>query len=320
MTSLFAIAKKEITDAFKNKLFIITLVMLILLTIVSIILGAYQVRVQVEEYNSSVAFLKSLGKTDLPTAPNLNPIAASKSFVNYIGMLGALIAMMLGNQTIVNERKNGTLKLMLSKGVFRDELLSGKLLGNLAILFAITAISAAITFAVIGLVGTVVLTSAETARMLLFFLMSFLFMAFFLVLSVLFAVMIRNEKKALLLTIVVWLVLAFIFPQVGDTMDMDNQLPGGFFAQMGMTKAQEDQVVAKFQFYETFREGVEQLSPTKHYERVSFALLNVKPGFESNTPMQVLGLKWVDLVGIIAPSVVLVFIAYMVFLKREDIY
>ena len=60
------IAKKEITDAFKNKLFIITLVMLMLLTIVSIILGAYQVRVQVEEYNSSVAFLKSLGKTDLP--------------------------------------------------------------------------------------------------------------------------------------------------------------------------------------------------------------------------------------------------------------
>ena len=83
------------------------------------------------------------------------------------------------------------------------------------------------------------------------------------------------------------------FPQVGDTMDMDNQIPGGFFAR-GMTKAQEDQVVAKFQFYETFREGIEQLSPTKHYERVSFALLNVKPGFESNTPIQVLGLKWVD--------------------------
>ena len=320
MNAMMTIAKKEITDAVKNKLFIIILIMLLALTAVSIILGAYQVRVAVDEYNSSIAFLKSLGKTEFPAMPNLNPIAASKSFVNYIGMLGALLAMMLGNHAVVSERKNGTLRLILSKGVFRDGFLSGKLLGNLVILFMIIALCAAITFAAIGLIGSVSLSGAEAVRMLLFFLMSLLFMAFFLVLGIAFAVFIGNGKKALLLTIVVWLVLAFVFPQIGDTMDMDNQLPGGFFAQMGMTKQQEQQVLSQFRFYETLRDSIEELSPTKHYERVSFALLNVKPGFENNTPMQVLGLKWVNLVGLIAPTIILWLIAYMVFLRREDIY
>ena len=320
MNAALIIAKKEITDSFKNKLFIIILVMLVVLTITSVVLGAYQVRTSVDEYNKSVEFLKSIGKTDLPGMPSLNPIAASKSFVNYIGMLGALMAMVLGNHAIASERKNGTLRLILSKKVFRDGFLSGKLLGNLAILFAITVLCAAITFAAIMIIGSIALSGAEIARMLLFFLMSFLFMVFFLVLGLAFAVFIGSGKKALLLTIVVWLILAFVFPQIGDTMDMDNQLPGGFFAQMGMTKQQEEQVLSKFQFYETLRDSIEEMSPTKHYERVSFALLNVKPGFENNTPVQVLGLKWVNLVGLTAPSIILWLIAYMVFLRRENIY
>jgi ABC-2 type transport system permease protein len=89
---------------------------------------------------------------------------------------------------------------------------------------------------------------------------------------------------------------------------------------MGMTKDQEYKVLEKFKFYETLRDSIEEMSPTKHYERVSFALLNVKPGFEKNTPTEVLGLKWINLLGLTAPSVILWLIAYMVFLRREDIY
>jgi ABC-2 type transport system permease protein len=320
MNAALTIAKKEITDALKNKIFIIILVMLLALTAVSIILGSYQVRASVDEYNKSVEFLKSIGKTDFPPMPNLNPISASKNFVNYIGMLGALLAIILGNNAIASERRNGTLKLILSRKVFRDVFLNGKLMGNLTLLFATTVLSAVITFASLTLIGSVSLTGAETVRMLLFFLMSFLFMAFFLVLGIAFAVFIGNGNKALLLTVIIWLILAFVFPQIGDTMDMDNQLPGGFFAQMGMTRQQETEVLQQFKFYETLRDSIEELSPTKHYERVSFALLNVKPGFENNTPMEVMGLKWVNLIGLAAPSIILWFIAYMVFLRREDIY
>jgi len=320
MKVTWTIARKEITDALKNKLFLIILGMLLTLTVVSVVLGAYQVRLSVDNYNTSIEFLKSIGKTEFPPMPNLNPIAASKGFVNYIGMLGALLAMILGNDAIVKERRSGTLRLILSRRVFRDTLLNGKLLGNLALLAGICSLAAAITFISVFAIGNVALSAGDGVRMGLFFLMSFLYMAFFLVLGITLAVMAGNGNKALLLTVVVWLVLAFVFPQIGNTMDMDNQIPGGFFAQMGMTKDQQTKVLGNFKFYENLRDGIEEMSPTKHYERVSFALLNVKPGFEKNTPLEILGVKWINLLGLTAPSIILWLIAYMGFLRREDIY
>jgi ABC-2 type transport system permease protein len=320
MNATMKIARKEIMDALRNKLFLITLGLLLLLTVVSIILGALQVRAAMTDYNNSIEFLKSMGKTELPPKPNLNPLAASKEFVNYIGMLGALLAMLLGNHAIVKEKRSGTLKLILSRPVYRDSLLNGKLLGNLGLLAGISVMVGIITCISLQFVGSVSLSGDEFLRMIFFFIMSFLYMTVFMVLAAAISLMSRNGNKALLMTIILWLVFAFVFPQIGDTMDMDNQLPGGFFAQMGMSKDQEHKVLENFKFYETLRNSIEEMSPTKHYERVSFALLNVKPGFENNTAAEVLQLKWINLIGLTAPSLLLCLVSYAVFLKREDIY
>lgn len=320
MKPIAIILKKEITDALKNKLFLMILGMLLVLTIVSVVLGAYQVKANLDAYNQSVTFLKSLGKTDFPSAPNLNPLAASKNFVNYIGLLGALMAIILGNAAIVKEKRNGTLKLILSRQIFRDKYLNGKILGNLTLLFSISMVTFIISLASVVFIGTATLTFDDVTRMFAFFIISFLYMSVFLILGVLLAVAMQNGNKALLVTVIIWLVISFILPQIGDTMDMDNQLPGGFFSAMGMNKADTQKVLDNFKFYETARDGIEQMSPTKHYERASFALLNVKPGFETNTTLQILSIKWIDLLGLLAPIIILWLITYMIFLKRENIY
>jgi ABC-2 type transport system permease protein len=317
---MFKIAGKEIKDAFRNKLFIIILGLLLLLAVVSIVLGAIQVKAAVDSYNNSVDLLKSLGKTDLPPMPNLNPLAASKGFVNYLGMIGALLAIILGNHAIDKEKRGGTLKLLLSRPIYRDTLINGKIIGNMGLLFSISLAVAIITFLSLILIGNVNLSANELIRMLLFFFMSFLYMTFFLLLSITLTLLSNNGNKALLMSVVLWIVLAFVFPQIGDTMDMDNQMPGGFFAQMGMSRDQEKKIVGKFKFYETLRDSIEEMSPTKHYERVGFALLNITPGFENNTPYEVLYLKWINIVGLTIPSILLCLISYNVFLRREDIY
>lgn len=317
---IIEIAKKEIRDALRNKLFLSILVLLLVLIIVSIVLGSYQVKIAIDNYNSSISFLKSLGKAELPPMPNLNPISASKGFVNYIGMVGALLAIVLGNTAITKEHKNGTMRLILSRGVFRDTFLNGKLIGNLSILAFITVMMGIITFISLLAIGGAALTPNDVVRLLLFFGMSFLYMAFFTVLSMGIATVSTKGSRALLITVIIWLVLSFVFPQIGDTMDMDNQIPGGFFSSMGMTREQETQVMQQFKFYETVRDSIEEMSPTKHYERISYALLNVKPGFETNTPWEVMGLKWINLLGILAPSIAIWLLTYTVFLRREDIY
>lgn len=317
---IIEIAKKEIRDAFRNKLFLSILAILLVLTIVSIILGSYQVKIAMDNYNSSISFLQSLGKAELPPMPNLNPISASKGFVNYIGMVGALLAIVLGNTAISKEHKNGTMRLILSRGVFRDTFLNGKLLGNLAILAGITVLTGIITFVSLLAIGGVALSANDVVRLLLFFGMSFLYMVFFTVLSMGIATVSTKGSSALLITVIVWLVLSFVLPQIGDTMDMDNQIPGGFFSSMGMSRDQETQVLQQFKFYETLRDGIEEMSPAKHYERISYALLNVKPGFETNTPWEVVVLKWINLLGLLAPSIVIWLLSYIAFLRRENIY
>lgn len=169
-------------------------------------------------------------------------------------------------------------------------------------------------------IGGVSLSGNEALRLTMFFVMGFLYMVIFLSLAVTLSLLGNDGNKMLLITILIWLVFAFIFPQIGDTMDMDNQLPGGFFTQMGMTRDQENKVVQKFKLYETLRNGIEEMSPTKNYERVSYALLGIKPGFENISAWEISQLKWFNLVGLITPSILLCMSSYIVFLKREDIY
>ena len=315
--TLWVIARKEISDAFRNRLFLIAMVMLLALSLIAIGLGSVTVGKKMAEYNQSVQILTDLGRTDIPPAPDLNPIAVSKNFINYLAMVGALLAMILGFSSIQKERQAGTLKLILSRPVFRDQLLSGKVLGNALLMAGLLATVGLTTFLAIVVVGKVTLTTDQSIRLILTMLMSWLYMLTFFLLAVFFSLKQPNGNHALLLTVIVWLVFAFIFPQIGNTMDLDNQLPGGFFATLGLDKTGEEKALQQFKWYETVRDGVEELSPTKHYERISFALLGIKQGFNQNTWLEVVQLKAVNLVGLLVPIVLLLSASYALFLRQE---
>ncbi|MCA9911953.1 MAG: ABC transporter permease [Anaerolineae bacterium] len=313
--NLWVIAKKEMRDAFRSRLFIIALVMLLGLSLTAIGLGAITVRARVVEYEQSVQVLRDLGRTDIPAMPSLNPLAVSKNFINYLAMIGALLAMILGFTAIDKERKAGTLRLILSRPVYRDQLLTGKIIGNAILLAVFLGVVGVLTIIALYLLGGVGLTGQEIIKLMLTMLMSWLYTLVFFLLSLFFTILVANSNQALTLTIIVWLIFAFIFPQIGDTMDLDNQLPGGFFARMGLN---EQEALQQFKWYETVRDGIEQLSPTKHYERISFALLGVKPQFIDNTWDEILQLKLIDIVGMALPIIVLASGSYVLFLRQEQ--
>lgn len=312
------IARKEITEAFRNRIFLMAMIMLLGLALIAIILGAVTVHNQLAEYQQSVQILRDLGRTDIPPMPTLNPIAVSKTFINYLAMVGALLAMILGFTAIDKERKAGTLSLILSRPVYRDQFLSGKILGNAVLMGALIVAVGVVTALAIGIIGGIGLTPDQIIKLGLTMVMSWLYLLIFFLLALLMALLFANRHQALLITIIVWLVFAFIFPQIGDTMDLDNQLPGGFFAAIGISHDQEQQALQHFRWYEKVRDGIEELSPTKHYERISFALLGVKPQFANSTWTEVVSLKTGDIVGLLVPVIVLMSASYAVFLRRED--
>ena len=313
----FIIAKKEVKDAFHNRMFLASLLMLVSLSLIAIGLGSVTVHKHIVEYQQSVKILKDLGRTDIPPMPSLNPIAVSKNFINYLAMIGALLSIILGFSSIRKEKQAGTLQLILSRPVYRDQLLAGKIMGNGAVLALLMLGVGLTTWLVLLVMGGVKISTDQFIKLILTMGMSWLYLLIFFMVAFFFSLWVRYDNQALLLTIIVWLIFAFILPQIGDTMDLDNQIPGGFFTSLGLDKAGEKAALAKFRNYETIRGGLEQLSPTKHYERISFALLGIKSQFIPNTWLEILQIKLVDIIGLLVPLIVLISASFMIFLRRE---
>jgi hypothetical protein len=90
-------------------------------------------------------------------------------------------------------------------------------------------------------------------------------------------------------------------------MDPDNQVPGGLFAALNLDKSQATRILTKFATYEQLRNGLEELSFAKHYERFSFAILDVKLGdqFRDLPIVQLVSATKSDILWMLAFGVVL---------------
>ena len=315
--NIIYIAAHEIQLSFKDRYFRLILILFLALTTLSTILGALQVHQQMAVYNESVSLLKSMGKIELPSPPSFNPLGVSKDFVNYTSMIGALLAILVGWNSMQYEKDGKVLSLLLSRPVYRDKIIAGKFMGTSAILLMVTASGYLIVSLLLLIITGVPLSSGEVGRMSVYFLQVWFYLLVFSSLSQFLTFVTAKRRTALLTAIIVWLILTFLLPQIGDTMDLDNQIPGGFFAYLGLDRTQETTLLSHFAWYEYVRDGLEELSPTKHFERISFALLNIKPGFTDYTTLQVLASKALNsLVLALTPVIFMVF-TMVLFLRRE---
>lgn len=315
--NIIYIAAHEIQLSFKDRYFRLILILFLALTTLSTILGALQVHQQMAVYNESVSLLKSMGKIELPSPPSFNPLGVSKDFVNYTSMIGALLAILVGWNSMQYEKDGKVLSLLLSRPVYRDKIIAGKFMGTSAILLMVTASGYLIVSLLLLIITGVPLSSGEVGRMSVYFLQVWFYLLVFSSLSQFLTFVTAKRRTALLTAIIVWLILTFLLPQIGDTMDLDNQIPEGFFAYLGLDRTQETTLLSHFAWYEYVRDGLEELSPTKHFERISFALLNIKPGFTDYTTLQVLASKALNsLVLALTPVIFMVF-TMVLFLRRE---
>ena len=82
----------------------------------------------------------------------------------------------------------------------------------------------------------------------------------------------------------IWLVVVLVLPQIGDTLDADNQMPGGLFAALTLDHDGEVTILTHFHGYEQVRTGIEASSLAKHYERFAFGMIDVKERYRGLSP------------------------------------
>jgi ABC-2 type transport system permease protein len=235
------------------------------------------------------------------------------SFVAFLSFLVPLMAIGLAFDSVNGEHNRRTLSRILAQPIYRDALLFGKFLAGLATL-SVSLI--ALWLLVIGL-GLFLLGlppgGEEMARSVVFLFVTIAYAGVWLALALLFSIVFRSAATAALVTLGLWLFLSVIWPALA---------PG--IAEAVLPPDQETLILGS-QF-------LSRISPSTLFAEVVLAVLNpatrsLGPIYLSQLQGAVVGaplpmeeslmMAWPQIVGLIAGTIVLFVIGYVVFQRQE---
>lgn len=276
MTSVLVIARRELLDLRRNRFLLAVLGFVLVAVIISVVVSATQFGVKLDAYNAYLDALRAAGNTTTPAAPQLFPLQLMRGSIEYLEILGALFAIVMGYGMVAKEKQRATLQLVYSRPIGRYSLAAGKLVAlAIAWLIAVAVIFGAVT-ATVAIVGHAPFAAIDVQRILIGAGTSWVYLLMWSAIALGLASATRRLSTALIIALVLWLAVVLIIPQIGDTMDPDNQVPGGLFKSLQIAKPDEKAVLANFAGFDTARNGLEVSSITKHYERFTFAVLGIK--------------------------------------------
>ncbi len=321
MFQTLTVAKKEYTDALKNKVFLTFLLFLVGLTIISIFIGSLDFQSKVSIYQKAYQQLVQSGQSvSSLSKPQFYPLQLLRGTIEYLEIIGAVLAIALGYLSIAKEKGNNTLQLILTRPISRVSFFLGKLAGNALLLLSVSAIVFVSIYIIVTLIGGVQLTLSETLKILSSFFFSWIYLCVFFSLSATLALLFRSLPNALIVAFVIWILLVLIVPQIGDTMDTDNQVPGGFFNAIHIDNAYSKIILLQFSGYETARNALEEASITKHYERLAFAFLGIKDTYNGKSLSFIFQDKFNETLWLTSYFLFFGVLSVLVFTKKQTLW
>jgi ABC-2 type transport system permease protein len=245
------------------------------------------------------------------TAPADSPLPA---FVGFLGFLVPLVAIALGFDAVNGEFNRRTLSRLLAQPIYRDALLLGKFLGGL---FTLALVLTAIWLMIVGL-GLFRLgvppTGEEVARGLLFLVATIAYGGVWLGIALVCSIRFRQPATAALAAIAVWLFFTVFWGMLI-----------GLIAQ-GLARGAFNQIQIEL--------FLARLSPNTLYAESILAFLNpAVRAFGPLLPIQLIQLQWAvptplplsqslmlvwpQLTGLIAGTILLFAVSYVLFQRQE---
>ena len=276
MHNLFIISKKELGDAVKSRRILLLVLILSLAMLASVWIGSISFGARMREYNTYFSALPSSLKSQALKSPQLFPLTLLRAGIEFLEILGALLAFLIGYSSIARERNNGTNLLLLSRPITKSQIIRGKLIGLSVLWAGVLFVNFTISIIAILTIGKARLVGIDYQRVAIVCITTELYLVFWSLLALVLTGRVRHIVTSLFIGISAWVTVVLVLPQIGDTMDPDNQIPGGLFATLGIPKGQEINVLSHFHSFDVIRNGIEVTSITKLFERISFAFLGIK--------------------------------------------
>ncbi len=312
------VARKEFADHLLSARFIVLLIVLGLAAAIPLYFAADAIRSVASQVSGGQAIFIALFWLAPQVGGDQVTLPAASGFLAYVA---PLLGLAFAFDAVNGERTEGTLPRLLSQPIHRDDVINGKFAAGLAIiglvLVAVVAIITAFGLLRLGLVPA----PSELLRIILWVLLTFIYVAFWLAFGMLLSVLVRSAATSALIGFGAWLLLTFFGGLI-------TSLIGGFVAPLSGTN---EEILQNAGLQQT----ISRLLPDTLYREASLVLLNPQVT-DVSTPATVGAyqqaqeripsllsldqsfiLVWPQVVALVALTVACFAIAYVRFMRQE---
>ncbi|ADY53831.1 ABC-2 type transporter [Pseudopedobacter saltans DSM 12145] len=305
------LVRKEISDYIKSWKFIILLGIVLLTCIASLYNSLSVLRKNIPAPNDpdSIFFFLKIFTTSDGTLP---------PFHVFVGFLGPLLGICLGFDAVNSEFNNRTISRILSQPIHRDSFLNAKFIGALLIIACLFSTLFLLTTGVAIIWTGLSPTFQECGRLLLFLLLTIVYVGFWLNLSILFSVLWRSPATSALIGIAIWLFFTVFYPLIVNV--IAKRIMPDPYSSYQEIKAYQDFMLTLTRFApnQLFDDGtnillmpsIRSLGPLS-MEQVQGAIPSPLPIWES------IKIVWDQLTGLLASTIICFALSYFSFMRRE---
>jgi ABC-2 type transport system permease protein len=311
------VAAKEFGDHLLSARFFVLVIVLGLAAAIPLYFAAAAIREVASGVTDSQAIFIAL----FWLAPDVGGQITLPSVTGFLAYVAPLLGLAFSFDSINGERAQGTLPRLLSQPIHRDDVVNGKFVAGLAViaLVLVTVVGAIAAFGIIRL--GIVPAPAEILRIVLWLLVTFVYVSLWLAFGMLLSVAVRRAATSALVGFGAWLLLTFFGGLIVS-------LIGGMIAPVA---GSAEEVLRN----NGIQEGLRRLLPDTLYREASLTLLNPQVTSVS-TPATIGGyeqaqqripsllsldqsfiLVWPQVVALVAMMVACFALAYVLFMRQE---
>lgn len=140
---------------------------------------------------------------------------AAVDFAFIVRVVLSLLVIFIAYNAVSEEKSSGTLKLILSNRVPRDQLLLGKFLGGWFVILGSLLVSALVSVIIVLAHSFIAFGAGEWTRLLWFLGLSVLYLTAFYAVSLFVSVLTNRPAASLLALLQAWVFLIVIYPNLG---------------------------------------------------------------------------------------------------------
>ncbi|MDI9395249.1 MAG: ABC transporter permease [Euryarchaeota archaeon] len=223
----------------------------------------------------------------------------------------------LGFDAINKERESGSLNVLLTHPIYRDNIIAGKTLGAMVTLILVVFISIFTVLGTILLASGTELSSPILNRLLIFAILTYLYLSIFLSLGILSSIVTKNATKSLVYNIAIWVVLCIVFGMICATT-------------ASILTEHKPLDLSDNERFLRLNTDIQKLTPAHHYAMavsgrpslswsgVSSERANVKGIFDMEYTLgQWWSELWINVLILIIAPIFLIIVAFTTFLRQD---